>query len=114
MGHPAAFPEALARFWIKYLCPPGGLVLDPFAGSGTTCAVAKALGRAWVGIEKRADYARKARLRIAQTPVGIELPTSGGEVIHNPDGRPVGRGMARPSARSAKARKANKTNSARN
>lgn len=68
MGHPAAFPEALAEFWIKYLCPPGGAICDPFAGSGTTCAVAKRLGRQWVGIEKIAAYARRARLRVTRTP----------------------------------------------
>ena len=70
-GHPAAFPESLAAFWVKYLCPPGGVVADPFAGSGTTCAVARRLGRRWVGIERRADYARAARRRIAAGASGI-------------------------------------------
>jgi site-specific DNA-methyltransferase (cytosine-N4-specific) len=70
-GHPAAFPEPLAAFWIKYLCPPGGVVLDPFAGSGTTCATAKRLGRAFVGIERCAAYARKARSRIRRTRSGV-------------------------------------------
>ena len=79
MGHPAAFPKALAEFWIKYLCPPGGVVLDPFAGSGTTCAVAKRLGRRWVGVEKIATYARKARQRVREAP-GPELSTTGGEL----------------------------------
>jgi len=48
--------------------PPGGVVLDPFAGSGTTCAVAEREGRKWIGIERIAAYARGARLRIARTP----------------------------------------------
>ena len=64
MGHPAAFPESLAGWWVKYICPPRGIVMDPFAGSGTTCAVAAKLGRKWVGIEKEAKYARNARRRV--------------------------------------------------
>lgn len=64
--HPAAYPESLAAFWIKYICPPGGVVADPFAGSGTTCATAARLQRQWVGIERLAGYARKARKRIAR------------------------------------------------
>ena len=63
-GHPAAFPETLAAFWVKYICPPGGVVLDPFAGSGTTCAAAAKHGRRWAGIERVAAYARRARVRI--------------------------------------------------
>ncbi len=64
MGHPAAFPELLATFWLKYICPPKGIVLDPFAGSGTTCTAAAKHGRRWVGIERVATYARRARLRV--------------------------------------------------
>ncbi|HUX00215.1 MAG TPA: site-specific DNA-methyltransferase [Phycisphaerae bacterium] len=63
-GHPAAFPEALAAFWVKYICPPRGIVLDPCVGSGTTCAVAQRLGRRWIGIDRLAEYSRKARRRI--------------------------------------------------
>lgn len=62
--HPAAFPEALAAFWVKYICPPRGVVLDPFAGSGTTCVAAERAGRRWVGIERIAEYARTARERL--------------------------------------------------
>jgi len=49
----APFPEKLAEFMIKSFCPPGGTVLDPFGGSGTTCAVAKRLGRHYIGIDVR-------------------------------------------------------------
>jgi hypothetical protein len=52
-GNEAPFPEALAEFFIKSFCPPGGTVLDPFCGSGTTLAVAKRLGRNSIGIDVR-------------------------------------------------------------
>ncbi len=49
--HEAEFPEELARRVIRLFSPPGGIVLDPFVGTGTTTAMAKGLGRQWVGIE---------------------------------------------------------------
>ena len=49
----APFPEKLAEFMIKSFCPPGGTVLDPFGGSGTTAAVAKKLGRHYIVIDIR-------------------------------------------------------------
>src|SRR5207249_3533344 len=55
--HYATFPEALVRPAIEACSEPGDLVLDPFAGSGTVCAVAAALGRRWLGIELNPEYA---------------------------------------------------------
>ena len=55
-GHPAAFPVALPEWFIKLFTNEGDLVLDPFAGSGTTLVAATALGRRSIGIEKYADY----------------------------------------------------------
>lgn len=49
----APFPEKLAEFFIKSFCPPQGITLDPFVGSGTTVAVAKRLGRSYIGIDVR-------------------------------------------------------------
>lgn len=49
----APFPEWLAEFFIKSFCPPGGTVLDPFSGSGTTVSVAVRNGRNAVGIDAR-------------------------------------------------------------
>lgn len=49
----APFPEKLAEFFVRSFCPPGGVVLDPFCGSGTTLAVAKRCGRGGIGIDIR-------------------------------------------------------------
>jgi len=49
----APFPEWLAEFFIRSFCPPGGKVLDPFSGSGTTVSVAVKNGRSAVGIDRR-------------------------------------------------------------
>lgn len=49
----APYPEKLAEFFILSFCPPGGTVLDPFGGSGTTAAVAKRLGRNSISIDVR-------------------------------------------------------------
>ncbi len=55
-AHFAVFPEELPRRAIKACCPPDGVVLDPFAGSGTTAKVAKELGRKSVMIELNKKY----------------------------------------------------------
>jgi hypothetical protein len=64
--HPAPFPEKLAEFFIKSFCPPGGLVLDPFAGSGTTLAVAKRLGRNYIGIDNDEKWVELSKRRLAE------------------------------------------------
>jgi modification methylase len=64
-AHPTQKPEALLARVLLAATRPGNLVLDPFFGTGTTGAVAKALGRRYVGIERDADYANAARARIA-------------------------------------------------
>ena len=51
---------------IRVSSNPGDLVLDPFAGSGTTLAAAKRLGRRWLGIELSAEYAERARRRLEE------------------------------------------------
>ena len=61
--HPAEFPEGLAYRVIRLFSPKGGVVLDPFVGTGTTTAVAKSLGRQWIGIDAVAEYTRIARKR---------------------------------------------------
>ena len=67
-GHPARMPEGLVEFFVRFLTDPDDLVLDPFAGSNTTGAVAEQLGRRWVGIERNPEYARASRARFADVP----------------------------------------------
>jgi hypothetical protein len=62
----APFPEALAERFIKTYCPPDGVVLDPFCGSGTTLAVAERLGRKWIGIDCRQEMVDLSHRRIAE------------------------------------------------
>jgi site-specific DNA-methyltransferase (cytosine-N4-specific) len=61
--HPARFPAALPEFFIRLLTDPGDLVVDPFAGSNTTGAVAERLRRTWLGFEVEGDYVESSRLR---------------------------------------------------
>lgn len=61
--HPARFPAELPRFFIEFLTDPGDVVLDPFAGSNTTGAVAEQLGRKWIAIEENRTYAKDSELR---------------------------------------------------
>jgi modification methylase len=69
--HPTQKPEALLQRVLLSASNPGDVILDPFFGSGTTGAVAKRLGRNFVGIERDEAYAKAARARIASV---IPLP----------------------------------------
>ena len=71
--HATQKPEALLHRVLTATTNPGDLVLDPFFGTGTTGAVAKRLGRDFVGIERDETYADEAQARIdAVEPVGLE------------------------------------------
>jgi DNA modification methylase len=63
-AHFAAFPPKLAETCILAGCPTGGIVLDPFIGSGTTGLVAVQTGRRYIGIDLNAEYCRLAKERI--------------------------------------------------
>jgi DNA modification methylase len=65
-GHGARTPLILCDWWCRYLVPPGGAVLDPFAGSGTTGVAALRRGCTFVGIEKEPAYVEIARKRLAE------------------------------------------------
>ena len=61
--HEAEFPEALAERVIRLFSPRGGVVIDPFVGTGTTTSVAKRLGRQWLGIDIDSRYTAIAKRR---------------------------------------------------
>lgn len=63
-AHFAVFPETLVEPMIKSGCPEGGIILDPFMGSGTACLVAKQLRRNYIGIELNPEYIKIAQKRI--------------------------------------------------
>ena len=67
-AHPTQKPESLLHRVMVASTEVGDTVLDPFFGSGTTGAVAKKLGRSYIGIEKDAAYARLARQRLDKIP----------------------------------------------
>lgn len=62
-AHPARMQADLAAFFIQFLTDPGDLVVDPFAGSNTTGAVAEQLGRRWIGVEAKDEYAEGSKGR---------------------------------------------------
>ncbi len=71
--HGCQMPEQLLGRIIRVSSNPGELVVDPFAGSGTTLAVAKKLGRQWLGIELSADYVKRVTVRIDRCRAGDAL-----------------------------------------
>lgn len=73
--NPAAMPtihsnrdRGLAAWWVRYICPPGGLVVDPFAGSGTMGWAALDQGRRWLGADSDPQWAN---------PDGATVPAQG-------------------------------------
>jgi site-specific DNA-methyltransferase (adenine-specific) len=64
LGHPSKKPEALFRCLLEYCCPAGGIVLDMFAGLGTTILAAETMGRSAIAVELEADYCSAIRRRI--------------------------------------------------
>jgi site-specific DNA-methyltransferase (adenine-specific) len=66
--HPTTKPLNLCRWLVRLVTPPGGLVLDAFAGSGTTLLAARAEGRRAVGVELSARYCAIARKRLESAP----------------------------------------------
>jgi modification methylase len=81
-AHPTQKPEALLYRILLACTKPGDVVLDPFFGTGTTGAVARRLGRRWIGIEREPSYVQVAKQRIAST---LPLDESAMQVV--PDKR---------------------------
>lgn len=75
LQHPCQMPEAVLERIINVASNPGDLVLDPFAGSGTTLAAAKKLGRRCLGVELSDEYAEAVRQRLQRIEFGgTDLP----------------------------------------
>jgi site-specific DNA-methyltransferase (adenine-specific) len=74
-NHPTVKPLALMRYLCRLVTPPGGLILDPFMGSGTTLIAAGQEGFRAVGIEVSEEYCEIARKRIYGT-LGAEIKES--------------------------------------
>ncbi|MEE3358846.1 MAG: site-specific DNA-methyltransferase [Pseudomonadota bacterium] len=114
-AHPTQKPESLLHRVLVGSTNPGDVVLDPFFGTGTTGAVAKMLGRDWIGIEREAAYREVAEKRIANIrkfdKAALEVTRAKRAEPRVPFGQLVERGMLRPgetlvspSGKSAKVR----------
>ena len=77
-GHPATYPVELAKLHILSWSNEGDVVLDPFAGSGTTCLAARDAGRKYVGIEINPEYIEiiNRRLGLANASGETRRPTT--------------------------------------
>ena len=99
-AHPTQKPEALLHRVLLASSKPGDVVVDPFFGTGTTGAVAKRLGRRFVGIERDAGYVAIARERIARVepaaPADIEVTGSKRAEPRVAFGQIVEAGLLRP------------------
>lgn len=71
--HPTVKPTALMRYLCRLVTPPGGTVLDPFTGSGSTGKAAKLEGFNFIGIEREAEYVAIAEARIAEAQRSLGL-----------------------------------------
>jgi len=110
--HPTQKPEALLARVLLSSTRPDDLVLDPFCGTGTTGAVAKRLGRRFVGCERDPKYAAAAEKRIAVTKP-LEAPTlapfvTAREAPRVPFSALIERGLVTPGARLVDAKKRHK------
>ncbi len=99
-AHPTQKPVSLLHRVILGTTQPGDVVLDPFFGTGTTGAVAKMLGRDWIGIEREAAYREVAEKRLASVRRfdrdALEVTASKRAEPRVPFGQLIERGMLRP------------------
>jgi modification methylase len=102
-SHPTQKPEALLHRIIVGTTQPGDVILDPFFGTGTTGAVAKLLGRHFIGCERDKDYISVAQRRIANVRAvegaDLEVQTSKKSEPRVPFGALVEHGLVRPGDR---------------
>ncbi|MEL6550631.1 MAG: site-specific DNA-methyltransferase [Pseudomonadota bacterium] len=99
-AHPTQKPESLLHRIIVGTTNPGDVILDPFFGTGTTGAVAKMLGRHWIGIEREEEYREIAARRIGDVrrldAAALAVTASKRAEPRVPFGQLVERGMLRP------------------
>jgi len=99
-AHPTQKPESLLHRVLVGSTNPGDVVLDPFFGTGTTGAVAKMLGRDFIGIEREAAYREVAKKRLGKVRrfdrAALEVSQSKRALPRVPFGQLVERGMLRP------------------
>ncbi len=84
--HGCQMPEQLLGRILRACSNPQDLVLDPFAGSGTTLAVAKKLGRRWIGFELSKEYVERINRRLKETRAGDPLDGAADPLIQKPEG----------------------------
>lgn len=82
-AHPARFPSDLPSFFIRFLTDPGDIVVDIFSGSNTTGKTCENLGREWLSIEDRRDYAALSVVRFTDDDLEPDLLRSLVEEIEN-------------------------------
>ncbi|HEY3919118.1 MAG TPA: site-specific DNA-methyltransferase [Stellaceae bacterium] len=99
-AHPTQKPEGLLHRVLLAASKPGDTVLDPFFGTGTTGAVARRLGRRWIGIEQNKDYIALAKARIAAVEIGSGDAVATTQEKHDaprvPFGSLIERGLLQP------------------
>jgi len=81
--HPTQKPLEIVERMLKASCPPGGVVLDPFMGSGTTAAAAKRCGRHFVGFELNAEYCAMIEKRLQALTPSSDADVSVNEELKN-------------------------------
>jgi hypothetical protein len=81
IAHPTVKPLALMRWLCRLVTPPGGLILDPFAGSGTTVEAALLEGFRTVGVEREANYLSLIQLRIDRAAAQVSVHAPGDDQL---------------------------------
>jgi site-specific DNA-methyltransferase (adenine-specific) len=79
-NHPTVKPIALMEYLVKLVSREGALVLDPFAGSGSTLIACKNLNRKYIGFERESDYVEISNKRLSQVSL-LDILNSSGDTV---------------------------------